>query len=409
MRNAINSILPRNRFWLLLTGLFLLIANTGLADANHYKNVLVGDRAATMGGAYNAVSDDPTGVYYNPAGLAFGYGDSLSGSGNAYHSANTTYTEAIADQDWNRDSTAVLPNFFGMIKKFGSFTVALAYIIPDSIIEHQEQQLDVSATHAEVDKYYLSLHSEDRTNLVGPAMALQLGENFSIGVSFLLSNRLYRHQKHEFVIYQDDTVETTHESVKIEETAIIPKLGVQFSLFQPFFFGLTVSQPSLMVRSRYMDSSIIEQDGSYDLFKGVYNEAQNYPTQVTFGASWFPSPSWLFVTDIDYYSAVDDLQAVTNIAVGGEWFLSPSNVVRFGYFTNKDNREPCTPSSCNEAKLDMSGATLGYSSYTRASSFTLGAIYSTGSGKAAIYTGSSQTVDVARQSVTFIFAAGYTY
>ena len=40
------------------------------ADDNHYQNFLVGERAASIGGAYTALSDDASGAYYNPAGLA---------------------------------------------------------------------------------------------------------------------------------------------------------------------------------------------------------------------------------------------------------------------------------------------------------------------------------------------------
>jgi len=39
------------------------------ADGEHYKNSLIGGRAATMGGAYSAISDDASGSYYNPPGL----------------------------------------------------------------------------------------------------------------------------------------------------------------------------------------------------------------------------------------------------------------------------------------------------------------------------------------------------
>ncbi len=98
----------------LFVGLFIIqfIGFRAYGDEYHYKNVLVGDRAATMGGAYAAISDDASGAFYNPAGMAFAFGDSVSGSGNAYHNSNTRYKDAIGDADWVRDSTAILPSFF---------------------------------------------------------------------------------------------------------------------------------------------------------------------------------------------------------------------------------------------------------------------------------------------------------
>ena len=87
------------------------------ADDAHYKNMLIGERAATMGGSYVAVSDDSTGCYYNPGGIAYAVGDSLSGSGNVMHQMKTIYYEAIGTKDWVRDSESLLPNYFGVTKK----------------------------------------------------------------------------------------------------------------------------------------------------------------------------------------------------------------------------------------------------------------------------------------------------
>jgi hypothetical protein len=39
------------------------------ADDSHYQDFVVGGRSICLGGAYTAISDDPSGVYYNPAGI----------------------------------------------------------------------------------------------------------------------------------------------------------------------------------------------------------------------------------------------------------------------------------------------------------------------------------------------------
>ena len=50
--------------------LSMIFSWTGFAaaDEDHYNNIIIGDRPAGMGGAYTAISDDPSGLYYNPAG-----------------------------------------------------------------------------------------------------------------------------------------------------------------------------------------------------------------------------------------------------------------------------------------------------------------------------------------------------
>ena len=55
---------------LVLFGNQALMANSGIAfkdigGGEHYKSILIGGRAATMGGAFKGVSDDASGVYYN--------------------------------------------------------------------------------------------------------------------------------------------------------------------------------------------------------------------------------------------------------------------------------------------------------------------------------------------------------
>lgn len=75
-----------------------------------------GDRASGLGGAYTAVADEPSGAYYNPAGLAFAVGNELSVSVNAYHISQTVYQNVLPKttggaDDWTLRSSKLIPNF----------------------------------------------------------------------------------------------------------------------------------------------------------------------------------------------------------------------------------------------------------------------------------------------------------
>ena len=48
-----------NRMIILLV--MVMMPGFVFAGSDHYKNILIGDRAATMGGAFTAVSDDASG------------------------------------------------------------------------------------------------------------------------------------------------------------------------------------------------------------------------------------------------------------------------------------------------------------------------------------------------------------
>ena len=57
----------------------------GLSSVDfNYINDHFGDRATGLGGAYTAISDDPSGAYYNPAGIVFAFDNQISLSVNSY-------------------------------------------------------------------------------------------------------------------------------------------------------------------------------------------------------------------------------------------------------------------------------------------------------------------------------------
>src|SRR5688500_11173733 len=98
-----------------------LSGGTALADQFHYNNVLVGTRSVGMGGAFGAVSDDASGVYYNPAGLAFALSNDIQGSANAFYQKKTTYEKTLGNDDFVEESSGSLSPFFGGLQKLDRY------------------------------------------------------------------------------------------------------------------------------------------------------------------------------------------------------------------------------------------------------------------------------------------------
>ena len=383
------------------------------ADEDHYKNMLIGERAATMGGSYVAISDDSTGCYYNPAGIAYAVGDSLSGSGNMLHKMKTVYSEAIGTEDWVRESEALVPNYFGVLKNYKNYSFCFSYVVPEAFIEHQDLVFDNPLST--VKKYYQSLHSEDITYLMGPSAAMKFGENLSIGLTLYYQYRSFIRQFHYFLESTDSSYEVYYESRKLREDGMMPKIGIQWSPWSLLTVGMAVDQ-SVLLNSNFQGD--VSYHNSTDNSTGTPSpltlmnrtnsaEKRMFPLHLAWGVSFFPTPSLLYTIDLDYYQASEKGRAdIMNYSGGTEYYLNPTNAIRFGLFTNYTNLPlPNSSTTAPYEYLDIYGASFGYTSYSSSSSLTLGAIYTSGSGKAWLYSGLTETRKLTRESLTLVFSA----
>ena len=66
---VVRSLLGESRLWGAITLVLLLCAAGARADDARYQDYPIGTRAMALGGAFVALSDDPSGLYYNPAGI----------------------------------------------------------------------------------------------------------------------------------------------------------------------------------------------------------------------------------------------------------------------------------------------------------------------------------------------------
>ena len=395
----------------------LALATTSMADEFHYNNILIGDRASGMGGAYTAVSDDAGGMYYNPAGIAYSTGKSLSASVNAYNSSNRTYKGVIGGQDWTRSSSTLLPNFFGVMQPVGKIKLGFSYAVPDSNQEDQDQMYSFASAGV---NHVINFNNKNDTNLFGPSIAAQLSDTFSIGTT------LYVHKRNTEAILNNSalsTAGTTYQWVnqytESDEWGIRPIIGVMWSPADKVSLGLTVMKTFILTSKQ-----LVQQTSTIDSSPGpkrIYNESSDkreYPYQFAAGVAFFPNSSLLISGDLTYSTSYDytfigndnKREAVLNAALGVEYYLDKKWVVRGGLFTDFANTPKIRNDTSNQFEhIDMYGGSLTVSHFTKNTSISVGGCYKYGDGKAKVAGGANGIQDVTADNWTLFISSSYSY
>jgi long-chain fatty acid transport protein len=393
------------------------------ADGYHYNNILIGDRAAGLGGAYTAVADDPSGLYYNPAGVVYATGSNVNGSMNALHRTLTRYKSVLGGRDWTRDSKSLTPNFVGFTQPFAGGTLGLSWAVTDSILEDQDQDFEnLVVSGVGIDRYIINSNNQDTTYNAGPSFAYKLSDNLSVGATLYL---FYRNREHVFnqQLYLDDgSVFWSNNYLEGTEIGIKPILGVMWSPFDTLSLGLSVRKTQLLYadfRRQTTESTYVADDPAPDPDPllvipepeiATGDTKRDLPWQVNVGVAWFPSDRWLISGEIDYYSAVEDLRWITNFALGVEYYVSSKWALRTGVYSNLASTEELKAGEENQSEhVDMYGFSISLTHFTRNNAFTGGISTSKGSGEAQVLDSSTDIQDVEITTMTIYLSTTYTY
>ncbi len=432
---------------LLLAAVFL--CGSASADEFHYTNLLIGDRASGMGGAYTAVSDDATGLYYNPAGVVYTAGRSISASVNAYYSTEKKYDSVIGGNGWVRKSSSLLPNYFGVVQPVGRFKVGISYAVPEALMENQDQTFNnlsmsnqLANPNVNIKSYIISFNNESNTYNFGPSIAMELNSKLSAGLS------LYYYQKRTMWILNqiiktdriDPTIsiggpgyEWTNAKYLSTEWGFRPVLGFMLTPVDNVSVGLALSKVFIEGSNTMLQLSQRAQNinpGEVDLInlpdgQTTFNHRRNYPTQISLGVAWFPSQSLLLTGDVSYFTKVNEqdvdvnntiyvlrstAKAVTNIALGTEYYLTKVWAMRAGFFTDYANTPKISAGVAGQNEhIDLYGGTLSLSHFTRNTSVTLGGGYTYGSGKAQIIGGRTDIQTADSKGWMLFLSSSYSY
>lgn len=401
-----------NHGWLKSFGFLagaLFGSSISFADQFHYANVIVGDRAQGLGGAFAGIADDASGAVYNPAGIAFALSNDISGSANVYSVKNTTFdTRKVLNKTLKESSEGYLSPFVGGLGKLDSIFPGLVFAIAVQVSD--SETIDQVDSFSSDDFYGFSGFKLERTlarkastNRYGVAFGYRVASNFSVGLGANLVS--ISELKSEFyygsIDWEDQGLEQTTSQMSSIRTyytmkALEPTFGLQYMVDGWISLGLMYKNPVT-----------ITQNTEYDRVDGLFINATsngqnigtkttevkktkiknwlgNVPSELRFGTALFFSPTYLMTADISSFSASKSGTAkdmarnqVTNFSLGNEYFITPSIPIRFGLFTNYDARSKPDPSKANSSleKIDYLGASLFFGFSQPNSQLSFGGIY----------------------------------
>lgn len=396
-----------------LVSILTLFVVKSYADFEYHKNTIIGGRASGLGGAYVAVSDDVSGAFYNPAGMTYAQSDSLSGSANVFQINKSTYSQAIGDRDWNRDTGGITPNFFGVLKKHKKHAFALVYGVTDYYKEDQDESYqNITNVSSPITLYSLNLHTEDSVMLIGPSYSYQVNDNHSLGLSLFYQKRDYQQRQYQHIEFSDASDEYTYKNLIKKEKAIRPKLGWQYNLNDKWVMGLTFAKSIVFTAFNDIQQGQKSASSTGISYVSSSNIAQREtPYETSLGFGYYKSAYTLFSMDLDYYYATDNTKVdVINLSFGLESFVNQKRAWRFGLYSNRSNSiEPSELTTAPIEHVDLYGLTLGHAFYTPTSTISVGVNANYGKGEAQIFSSSSGTTTLEKLNIAFVLSSDYGF
>ena len=398
------------------------------ADEYHYKNTLIGDRASGLGGAYTAVSDDPSGLFYNPAGIVYTSGTNMAASMNSFQETTLTYEGVFGNQyNWERTSSTLIPNFFGIVQPLGKGVLGFSYAVPNSALEDQDQIFrDITAS---VERFIINFNNDDKTYNFGPSYAFEVNDRLSIGATLYFHLRQQQRTSNILIEYDTDARFWSNEYYELEEKGFRPILGFMWSPLDRISIGGTISQTFITDAeiTRYdtcegalgisyaADSFCQSSEINHRVL--VDDTKADYPLNINLGVAYFKNKDLMLSADLSYFESVsgdttDEKASVINFALGAEYYYSPTIVLRSGFFSDMANTPDLknNVTTYNQAEhIDLYGFSASIGRFTRSSSLSVGFSYAFGSGEAQIVSGDPTLQDAELKSLSIFLSTSNSF
>ena len=408
-------------FGLLLWPLYLFSA------FSNYNTILIGERAAGMGGAFTALTGDPSGSsFYNPAALARSGQSTFSAAVNVYSKYDTKFGEPesllAAPLRINRGRISPIPASSGTVYSFGNFALGLSILFPDFDIYNG----DIVSTKNNTNSF---LNLRDESLWVGGSIALNVSQANSLGLTmYYTSWGLARSISDKSVSGGITTITTEDKS--LSQNSLIYILGFFSQLNSQWSMGLSHRFSSLPISGEgtYFKTQI-DTNGSTLKSISEFNLRSSFkvPSKTTIGVAFHDIEKKTYSLDISFYGTEEyyDLntpefsdfiqhQETWNINLGYEEFLRDWLALRLGIYSNYSSQPEIPPGASSQRygdHIDMWGFSANLAFFTSdKTSVALGGFYTGGRGQSSQQTGQQIIrIDKSQQIFSFLVATSFVY
>tara|TARA_B100000749_G_scaffold280899_1_gene281058 strand:+ start:146600 stop:147784 length:1185 start_codon:yes stop_codon:yes gene_type:complete len=394
-----------------------------MAAYANFNNVLIGEKAAGMGGAFAAVVGDASAnAFYNPATLSWMHGHSLSTTANLYMKNDVDYARPKGFSQSalrvNQGSIKPVPSSSGTVHTFGNFALGLSILTPDFSAYTGEIETSDSVTSF--------LNTRDESLWVGGSTSLNISESESLGLTMYYTSRTFSRSVSD--ISQGSTTYSITEDKELAHNSLVYILGYFKQINRRWSFGfshrfrsLGISGKGSYTRSRVGTDNTVETTNKSDM-----NAQTTIPNKSTLGIA-YKIPKFFTVSfDASFYdeASYDDLddptlaekiehRPVWNFHLGGEYHHRSWLAFRAGVFTNNSSTPdiPTTPTRRYQDHIDMLGFSFNAGFHTSEnSSVSLGGYYTGGSGHAVEIAGQELAkIKKSAQAFTFLVSTAYNF
>jgi long-chain fatty acid transport protein len=348
-----------------LAALGFFAALAASADDSRYQDFPVGSHATALGGAFVALSDDPSGLYYNPAGICDARRLNVSVSASLYGFERSSRGAIQLDRGTfslaTLDTLNVIPGEAGLLKGVGQLDergTPFAYGFDVTVPSFRSYGSDAS------DPFQVHTRVFDRTFDVGAGGAWRATSRLNLGFALHYVLRLFETAEDALSVSGDPrhpALGVYHANASFQNGTLVGLAGVKYRYGDDWVFGAALGLPGIHVHSA---GSVGVQDVSADpsgrtsatvINTIAVDSRTNVPALLRLGAAWVVAHRWTLSgqltghlgTSYDRFSVDPRIASrlrvqnhierspVVDLNIGGEYLLDADYAVALGFFTDR--------------------------------------------------------------------------